>query len=183
MSKRTTAAIWVKGIAEMLAAEGLDVGTLLAAAGIDPATLDVQGARLPTEKISLLWELAAARSGNPALALAQHQVARPASFDVVGYTMMSCADLRAAFERLIRYLLILSDALTILMSEERAGYRLTFVLFGGDRPVPRQRIEFIFVTVVGFCRWISGREVHPRGVELAYPAPADDTPYRTTFRC
>jgi len=135
MSKRTTAAIWVKGIAEMLTAEGLDVRALFAAAGIDPAALEPPGARLSSEKISRLWELAAERSGNPAIALAQHQVARPASFDVVGYTMMSCADLRGAFERLIRYLLILSDALTMTMDEERAGYRITFVLFGGDRPV------------------------------------------------
>ena len=99
MAERTTAAVWVKGIAEMLAAEGLDVGALLAATRIDAATLDAPGARLQTERISHLWELAVEQSGNPALALAQHQVARPASFDVVGYTMMS---LRAAFERLIR---------------------------------------------------------------------------------
>jgi AraC-like DNA-binding protein len=183
MSKKTTAAIWVKGIAEMLAAEGLDARALLAAAAIDPATLDAPGARLPSEKISHLWELAVERSGNPAISLAQHQVARPASFDVVGYTMMSCANLRAAFERLVRYLLILSDALTMTLGEERAGYRLTFVLFGGDRPVPRQRIEFIFVTVIGFCRWITGREVHPLAIELAYPAPADAAPYRAAFRC
>ena len=183
MSKRTTAAVWVKGIAEMLAAEGMDPCALLAAAGIEPAALDTQGARLPTEKISRLWELAAERSGNPAIGLAQHHVVRPASFDVVGYTMMSCADLRGAFERLIRYLLILSDALTMTMSEERDGYRVTFVLFGGDRPVPRQRIEFIFVTVIGFCRWISGRNVHPWAIELPYPAPLDPAPYRAAFRC
>jgi len=180
---KQTAAVWVKGIAEMLAAEGLDVHALLAAAGIDPAALDAPGARLPTEKISRLWELAAERSGNPAIGLAQYQVARPASFDVVGYAMMSCANLRAAFERLIRYLLILSDALTMTMREEPAGYRVTFVLFGGPRPVPRQRIEFIFVTVIGFCGWISGREVHPLAVELPYPPPVDLVPYRTAFRC
>jgi AraC-like DNA-binding protein len=183
MSKRTTAAVWVKGIAEMLAAEGLDVPALLAAAGIDPAALDAPGARLSTEKISRLWELAVERSGNPAISLAQHQVARPASFDVVGYAMMSCANLRAAFERLIRYLLILSDALTMTMREESAGYRVTFVLFGGDRPVPRQRIEFIFITVIGFCRWFSGRDVNALVVELPYPAPVDLAPYRTAFRC
>ena len=91
MTKRTTAAVWVKGIADMLAAEGLERARLLLAAGIDPASLDAPGARLPTEKISRLWELAVERSGNPALGLAQHQVVRPASFDVVGYTMMSCA--------------------------------------------------------------------------------------------
>src|ERR1700758_1645357 len=134
MMKRTTSAVWVRGMAEMLAAEGLDVPTLFAAAGIDPAALDGPSARLASEKISHLWELAVERSRNPAIALAQPEVARPASFDVVGYTMMSCADLRSAFERLIRYLLILSDALTMTMTEEADGYRIDFVLLGGGRP-------------------------------------------------
>jgi AraC-like DNA-binding protein len=183
VSKRTTSAVWVKGIADMLAAEGLDARALLVAAGIDPAALEAPDARLPTEKISRLWELAAERSGNPAIGLAQHHVVRPASFDVVGYTMMSCADLRGAFERLIRYLLILSDAFTMTMSEERAGYRMTFVLFGGDRPVPRQRIDFILATLISFCRWISGRDVNPVAIESPYPPPADPAPYRAAFRC
>jgi AraC-like DNA-binding protein len=73
--------------------------------------------------------------------------------------------------------------LTMTLSDERAGYRVTFVLFGGDRPVPRQRIEFIFVSLIGFCRWIAGREVHPLAIELPYPAPADPAPYRAAFRC
>ena len=132
MAKRTTAAVWVKGIAEMLAAEGLDVAGLFGAVGIDPAALQGPSARVATEKISRLWELAVERSRNPALALAQHQVVRPASFDVVGYTMMSCADLRGAFDRLIRYLLILSDCLTMTTSETDDGYRIDFFLFGGD---------------------------------------------------
>jgi AraC-like DNA-binding protein len=183
MSERTTSAVWVKGIAEMLAAEGLNVGALFAASGVDAAALEAPGARLQTERISHLWELAVQQSGNPALGLAQHHVARPASFDVVGYTMMSCADLHAAFERLIRYMLILSDALTMTMDEERDGYRMSFVLFGGDRPIPRQRIEFIFVTVMSFCRWISRREIYPRTVEFGYPPPADPTLYRDVFRC
>ena len=167
----------------MLAAEGLDVGALFRRRRHRPAALDAPGARLQTEQISHLWELAVERSGNPAIALAQHQVARPASFDVVGYTMMSCADLRAAFERLIRYMLILSDALTMTRTEEPGGDRITFVLFGGDRPIPRQRIEFIFVSVIGFCRWIAGRDIHPPRSQLPYPAPADLAPYRAAFRC
>jgi AraC-like DNA-binding protein len=183
MSKLAASAVWVKGIAEMLAAEGLDVGALFAAAGIDPAALDAPGARVPTEKVSLLWELAVKRSGNSMIALAQHDVVRPASFDVVGYAMMSCADLHGAFERLIRYMLILSDVLTMTMQEEHGGCRITFVLLGGDRPVPRQRLEFIFVTVIGFCRWISRREVHPREVEFASAAAADVAPYLAAFRC
>src|SRR5215468_7594047 len=171
MAKRTTAAVWVKGIAEMLAAEGLDVAALFGAAGIDAAALDAPAARVPTEKISRLWELAAERTGNPAIGVAQPHVVRAASFDVVGYAMMSCADLGAAFERLIRYLIILSDTFTMTMSEEPGGYRLVFVLFGGDRPVPRQRVEFIVVTLISFCRWISGRDVQPLAIELPFSPP------------
>lgn len=183
MSKRCTAAIWVKGVADMLTAEGVDAHGLLVAAGIDPASLDDPGARLPTEKISRLWELAVERSKNPALGLAQHHVVRPASFDVVGYTMLSSANLRGAFERLVRYLIILSDALAMTISEERGVCRMTFELFGGNRPVPRQRIEFIFTTVIGFCGWIGGRDIRPVKIELAYPVPPDVAPYRAAFRC
>jgi AraC-like DNA-binding protein len=183
MIKRATSAVWVRSTVDMLAAEGLDVAALLAGAGIDPTLLDAPGARLATEQISRLWELAVAQSGNPALGLAQHEVVRPASFDVVGYAMMSCADLRSAFERLIRYMLILSDALTMTLAEEASGYRIAFELFGGSRPVPHARIEFIIVTVAGFCRWISGRDVHPLAIELPYPAPADVAPYRAAFHC
>ena len=52
MASRTTSAVWVKGIGEMLAAEGLDVDALFAAAGIDRSVLDAPGARLVSEKIS-----------------------------------------------------------------------------------------------------------------------------------
>ncbi len=179
---RTTAA-WVKGIADMLAAEGLDVQALLAEASIDIAALNHPDARVETEKISRFWELAAERSRNPAIAFAQHQVVRPASFDVVGYTMMSCANLLGAFERLIRYMLILSDALTMTLSEEQGTIRVTFDLFGGKRPVPRQRVEYILISVVSYCRWISGREVCPTAVEFPYPSPADPAPYQDAFGC
>ncbi len=182
MSRWATSAVWVRGIAEMLAAEGLDVRAMLAAAEIDPADLQSAGARVPTEKISRFWELAAERSGNPAIGLRQYRVARPAAFDVVGYTMMSCANLQGAYERLRRYLLILSDALTMTLGEDHGRYRIGLALFGGERPVPRQRIEFVMVNLVSLCCWISGREIHPVAIELSYPPPTDPEPYLEAFR-
>ncbi len=183
MSKWVTSAVWIKGTADVFAAEGLDVRGLLDAASIDIAALDAPGARVESERISRLWELAVERSGNPALSLAQYQVVRPASFDVVGYTMMSCANLLGAFERLIRYMLILSNALTVILRVEQDGYRVTFDLYGGNRPVPRQRVEFILISVASYCRWISGREVCPIAVEFPYPSPANPAPYQDAFRC
>src|SRR5262249_34905708 len=149
----------------------------------DPAMVEAPGARIATEKLSRLWEIAVERSGNLSIGLAQHHVAKPASFDVVGYTMMSCANLQAAFERLERYLRILSDALTMRQGAESGGYRVSFELDGGDRPVPRQRIDFILATLMTFCRWVAGREVNPLAVAISYPAPPDRALYREVFRC
>lgn len=183
MSRQTTSAVWVKGIAEMLAEEGLDVHALFDEVGLDFSVLSTPGARCPTEKISRLWELAVERSGNPAIGLAQHHIAKPAIFDVVGYSMMSCPSLRGGLERLVRYMRILSDALTIVLCEEQQHYRATFELLGGDRPVPRQRIEFILITLMTFCRWTTGNEMRPAAVEFAYPAPPNRQLYSDAFQC
>lgn len=183
MSQRTTSATWVKGMLAMLSGEGVDTAALLAAAGVDAASLDAPGTRLSTETISRVWELAAERSGNPAIGLAQHDVARPASFDVVGYTMMSCASLAAAFERLTRYLRILSDVVAMELAEEGGRYCVTFDVDGGDRPVPRQRVEYILAMLISFCRWVAGREIAPLRVEIPYPVPGDRALYDATFRC
>ncbi len=180
---RVTSAVWVRGIAELLAAQGLDANALLAEAGIDPAELRAPGGRVPTDRISALWELAVQRSGNPAIALSQPDMVRPASFDVVGYTMMSCANLKDAFDRLVRYLRILSHALTLTQGEEDGRYRLSFDLRGEQRAVPRQRVEFMLVTVATFSRWVSGRHLHPAEVAFSHPAPADARPYQEAFRC
>jgi AraC-like DNA-binding protein len=97
--------------------------------------------------------------------------------------MMSCADLLGAFERLERYLRILSDALSLTLKDDADRFRMSFELIGGHRPVPRQRAEFIMVTVIGFLGWISGRDIRPVAVALPYPPPADLAPYRAAFRC
>lgn len=156
---------------------------MFAEAGLDIAELSRHDARFEPEKISLLWELAARKSGNPAIGLALPDVAKPASFDAIAYVMMSCPHLLAALERLVRYLRIVSDAADIGVHEEDEGYRVTVQLVGGGRPVPVPRIEFVVVTILSFCRWLSGRALAPRAADLAHPAPADPQPYVRAFHC
>src|SRR5262249_24189607 len=175
--KEATSAVWVREIAELLASEGLDANALLAAAGIDPADLETSGARIPSEKISRLWEVAAEK--NPAIGLAEANVVRPAAFDVVRYAMMSGANLRVAFDRLVAYVGIVGSALAREGREGGGRYRGTCGLHGEVR---RQRREFILATVASFCRWVSGRDLSPFEVAIAWPPPADLEPYRQALR-
>jgi hypothetical protein len=50
-----SAALWVKGVAETLKAEGLDVAALFHEAGLDTTALSDLDSRFPTERVSLLW--------------------------------------------------------------------------------------------------------------------------------
>ena len=183
MSDRTSSAAWLRGVVEALGSAGLDVAALCAEAGIALAPAAAAGTACPTEKLSLLWQLAAARSGNPAIALVAPRVIRPANFEVVGYAMMSSPTLRAALERLVRYLRILSDAATVVLTEGTDTCRLTLDLYGGARPVPRQRYEFDLLTFLSFCSWIIGREWRPLVVELTHAAPADGRAHALAFQC
>jgi len=180
----TTSSAWLRGIIESLDRAGLDARLLLMETGLDATALEDPLASFPSERISALWELAAARSGNPAIGLAMPRMPTPSLFDAVGYAMMSSPNLLASAERLVRYLQIVSDAATVRLSDAGgAGYRIALELFGGGRPVPRQRIEFDLFALLKFFRWVSGRQLRPRALDLAFPRPADLRPYEEAFEC
>jgi len=181
--QHNTAGFWVKGVADVLKAAGLDVDALLDEAGLDTAALSDPDSRFPTERVSLLWQLAVARSGNPTIGLSNANVARPASFDVVAYAMMSSPNLLGILEGLARYVDIVSDAASIAITEDHEGYRMILELFGGGQPVPRQRFEFDLMTILSFCRWVTNLDLRPLALELRFPPPVDLQPYQDAFKC
>ncbi len=183
MSTRTISSSWVQGVAEAMAAQGLDVPLLFGAAGLDMGALDQPDARFSSEKINRLWELAALRSGNPAIALGLTQVPRRAASLALGYAMMSSASLHDALERLARYARIFCDSVRVVVVRQGDGCLLTLDVFTEGRAVPQPRIDYFFLTLLTFCRWMTGQPLCPVGVAWAYPAPSDPQPYRDAFGC
>src|SRR5262245_51450529 len=128
--QQSCAAFCVKGGADTSKAGWLHVAALLDEAGLDAAALSDPDARFPTESVSLLWQLAVARSGNPAIGLSTSNVVRPASFDVVAYTMMSSPNLLGILKRVVRCVGIVSDAASLAVTEDHDGCRMPLVLVG-----------------------------------------------------
>lgn len=183
MSSRSTSSAWVKGIVDMLVGGGVPVEPILAEAGIAAETLDHPDNRVPTEKVSLLWRVAARQCGNPAIGLARAHVPKPGNFDIVGYTMLSSRNLQEALIGFARHLRLVSDAAEICLEPLDGATRLHLKLDGGSEPIPRERMEFDLLTILTFCRWVAGREIKPLGLELVWPAPADLAPYAEAFQC
>lgn len=161
---------------------GLNVPELFRDAGLDIREVANHDARFDPDRISALWELAVARSGNPYLGLAMPDMAHPGSVDVIVHLMMTCPNLLTAVERFLRYLRIVSDAAEIRLVPEHGGHGLTIRLVGGARPIPRARVDFVVVTLLNIMRWLTGLNLRPVAVDFPYPEPAHLEPYRLACR-
>jgi len=181
VTPRTSSAAWVRGIADMLDAEGLPAAQLCAEADIDLQALQQPHARVDVDRVSLLWELAVSRHGKPALGLDRQLTARFGNVDLVGYALASGPDLLTGFRHLQRHMAVISDATTFALQSDPRGYWLVLNHIGATRPIPRQRVEYAVLTLLTLCDWLTRRELAPLAVELCTPPPADEARYRAAF--
>jgi len=180
---KTCSAVWLRAIAELLQAHCLDVPQLFAESGMVIDMLHGAPGRFASDKVSTLWGLAALRSNNPAIALTIPELARPAAFGVVSYSMLSCENLRAGLMRLSQYMGVVSEAATFSIHEAPEGYWLQLDVQPEQQDVPRQRIEFDWLTILAFCKWATGREIRPLAMEWQAEDPVNPGPHQAVFPC
>lgn len=183
MIARTSSSAWVGGVVEMFSAEGVDVETLFRDARLDIGRLDDPTGRFSIDDVSTLWEMAVARSGKVNLGLSKELALAFGNLGVVRYAMMACPTLHAALQQLDRSMDVVSNAATFALIEDAEGCWFELGHLGGERPVPRQRVEFGMLAMLCFCGWITGRELQAEVVEFVYPQPPDARPHREAYGC
>ena len=183
MIARTSSSAWVRGVVEMFDAEGVDVQALFRDARLDIDVLLEPAGRFSIDDVSALWEMAVARSGKPTLGLSREFARTYGKLGVVGHAMMACPTLLAALQQLARCMDVVSNAATFALVPDTDAHWFELGHLGGERPVPRQRVEFGMLTMLGFCSWITGGQVQAREVEFVYPAPGDARQHVEVFGC
>ncbi|MGY8661385.1 AraC family transcriptional regulator [Bradyrhizobium sp. UFLA05-109] len=181
LNKRTTSSAWMRGVANTLSAQGLDVVALFAQAGLRIENLEHGDFRWPTEGINRLWTIAAELSGNPDVGLFTPDTPRTDHYGLVGYAMMSSPDLETGLARLIRYNGVVSSASTISFEPAKGGKWTRVELFGNETPIPRQRYDYMALIMLTFCRWMLGRPIKPLSVAFMHKAPTSLAAYDEAF--
>jgi AraC-like DNA-binding protein len=179
----TIASAWMRGVADLLRAHGLDVPALFREAGLDIRELEHARSRMPVENVDRLWMLAEQQSKQPSVALSRSVADKPTSFDMLAYSMMSCQNLAQAIERLVQYCAVVSDAVDLRVVAISEGCRIEVTPMEPPQPGRSSRLDYTIVTFLAFCRWVTGRDIIPLGVELAYPAPVDLRHHESAFSC
>lgn len=178
----TSLASWTRVIRRTLDAAGCDGGALLRQAGLDAALLDDPHARIPVEQTTRLWRLAVEATGDPAFGLAVASQVTVNTFHALGHGLIASTTLKDAFERLLRYFRIATDAAELAFSQQGDTYVFEILPLPGVAPAPESTDAFLS-TLVRMCRALSrSPRAEPLRIELRRPEPQPRTRFDAVLR-
>jgi AraC-like DNA-binding protein len=146
-------------------------------------------ARIPLPALLALFHSALALTGRRDLALEFGRMARPDTFDVLGYALMTCRNLGEAIELVPLYRRVVFDSgyseTQFAVAEGRA--RLAWVVLPEAQhpglPYDELLAESLIASWCGFGRWITGTDMPLLEVRFRHAAPADPRPFASFFAC
>lgn len=173
MHAATALTSWSRALRRALDRAGCDSAALFAQAGLDLSALDDPNARYPLDGTTRLWRLAVSATGDPCLGLTVASQVTPTTFHALGYSLGASTTLAEAFQRIVRYFRLVTDAAELEFGLEGEHYR--FVIRPLDRPRPADEAIDAFASLfVRFCRSVLGRDFAPLRVRLQRSAPVPD---------
>jgi AraC-like DNA-binding protein len=172
---------WGLAIARALQSRGHDPRPLFGRAGLDAAALSDPEARYPLRAITRLWRLAVEATNDPCFGLDVARHVSPAAFHALGLSILSSTTLREAFERIVRYYRLVSDATALTFERLGETYRFAISALYGE-PQADEAIDALFAVIVRMGRMLTDRRFAPALVELRRPAPPDPLPFTRCFR-
>lgn len=176
--RATTLSTLARALVQALEAKGLDTGSLLQQAQLDPILINTPGARVPMEAMTRLWTLAIEETGNPALGLEAARFIQPASNHALGLAWLASTTLREALERLERFHRVLSTGMSMRLHQSREPLELLVEPADSDVLMAKEAIEAFFTITVTKCRMLMGDEYAPAAVYLMRQDPGLNDVYR-----
>lgn len=168
---------------------GLPRALLLRHAAVALGQWEPQQPRIPLAALVALFRSALALTGRRDLALEFGRQARPDTFDVLGYALMSCRNLGEAIGLVPLYRRVVFDD----------GYSETGFRVDGDiatlawlvrqdaaragLPYEPLLAESLIASWCGFGRWITGADMPLNEVRFRHAAPEDRAPFTSYFGC
>lgn len=171
---------------KMAATCGVDYEPLLAQAGIEPAILADNNKRIPGAVLERLLALIIPQSQDPCFGLHTSQYIQTASYSVLGYIAMNCANLKEALQQVPIYEKIVGDMGVTSTQMLDDQMRITWSCNFEHALVRRHVIENVLASWVRYARWIGQVESNPTQVCFEHGAPEGKNMldhYEDIFHC
>lgn len=161
----------------------IDPEPLFREAGIDPAVLFDQSARIPLAHIEQLVDSAANLSGDENFGLKEADYFRPAHLGPLGFAWLASSSLRTAFARLSRYSQVINEQLSVTLSEDFEHFRVDVSTAFDSESADRIRGQAQMSILTKISRIIAGKDFNPSKVLFRHQEPPDTSAYYSCFKC
>jgi AraC-like DNA-binding protein len=173
---------WIHAIIRTLDARGVDGARIASEAGIAADVLRA-GERVPQSAATALWRRAVEVTGDPCFGLQVPRHVTVSTFGALAYALFASRDLRSAFDRLVRYQRLISDAVDVRVDADDERYAIVVDVVSPAGP-PFEAIDAFFAVGVRMARGLMGgrHRVDPQRVQLRRPTPPDPEAFHRVFR-
>ncbi|MFL9959939.1 AraC family transcriptional regulator [Paraburkholderia sediminicola] len=159
--------------AETARAAGLDPYRLIAEVGLPAASLAESDLKIPADKVALLLEMSAQRSGVEAFGLTMAESRRASNLGLLALYVRDEPTLRRALNAAARFRHLHNEALFLALEEEGDVAIIREELLGGSVVPVRQVTEVAVAVMVRLLRFFLGDDWKPRAICFTHDAPRD----------
>lgn len=166
-------------VQSLLKGTGLDAdGQANAAtrAGIAPALLAAETARVTTEQFAALYQLLASDLDDELPGMFSRPV-RAGTFKFLCLSLLESPSLQTAMFRLTRFFHMVLDDFAIELSRQEGLVRIALVPRTPEAPANTFGQEIILKLIHGLASWLTGHRMALARVDCAYPRPAHASEY------
>lgn len=177
---KTVSLLWVKGLLQAAALQGLSEADVLNHAGVK--TLPSSSERISLDETLSIWRSIEVLSADSLFGFKMGKSLQPAHFQLIAFTMLSSQTLGEAIEKILKYQRLISDGGDFSLIELNANetglvYAPTVDNFS------YHQIDAVMVAVVSFSRWLLGQEIEPIRILLVHSENGGLAEYQEFFAC
>jgi len=184
LNEPTTLAAAARLIAETLSKQyNQDYLPVFKRIGLDPARLEVAGARYPWRQMEKLWIECVEATGDPTFGLVVGGNIRPTTFHALGFSWIASRTLLESLQRLCRYTHLLSNApYELSLQPSEAHWFLQGSSVGNPDPMAYQiSQDAMLMAIIGLCQQASDQHFRPEAVYLERNQPEEFDTYVKAF--
>ncbi|UCB54664.1 MAG: AraC family transcriptional regulator [Thiotrichales bacterium] len=160
---------------------GHDPAPIYRKAGINPALLKKSDARISISHVDELWRQCVELLDDPCFGIKMTEHWHPSYVGALGYAWCASSTLRTAFDRVVRYIHVVTEDLNIKLAESPKGLQVIADLEKSIFTLP-QHHDVVLSVLMHMCRFNYGDELVPVEVRLAHEKPPCENIISDFFR-
>lgn len=162
---------------------GVDVNAIYTKLGYDAEKMPLRDLRTPHQQQAFFWTTVEAVTGDADIGLHLCPHMPVYRGEVLEYLMFSSPTFGEGFQRAVKYLRLVSDAINVQLVQDASGTRAEVVGAAAGAPQLRHTEILVVYEMIQFARSVTANQFQPQRVQLRCSQRSPKEEYEKIFGC